>query len=246
MKVYDDIYIEELINEDIKTINNIGGKATREKALRSYYSNPNYCQYCGKMIVHKVGRSIHDIKKKKFCDASCAAKYNNSIRFNIKTGPISIVNSFSDDDFIKAYNNSDNYNQLGMSIGYAFINTDIKNKLKYRIQELGLEEYDKQNKLVIPTTTKGELINKRSNWQSWRSTIQKHARSVYKKSDRAKCCIVCGYNKTYEVAHIKAVSDFDDDVLISEINNINNLIALCPNHHWEFDHGQLNIDEYII
>lgn len=33
----------------------------------------------------------------------------------------------------------------------------------------------------------------------------------------------------------KATSDFDDDVLIKEINNINNLIGLCPNHHWEFD-----------
>ena len=36
------------------------------------------------------------------------------------------------------------------------------------------------------------------------------------------------------------------DQLISEINNIDNLIALCPNHHWEFDHSQLNISEYII
>ena len=58
--------------------------------------------------------------------------------------------------------------------------------------------------------------------------------------------MVCGYDKTYEVAHIKAVSEFSDDALISEINDINNLIALCPNHHWEFDHLQLDISEYII
>ena len=44
-------------------------------------------------------------------------------------------------------------------------------------------------------------------------------------------CIICGYNKHIEVAHIKAVSEFDDSALISEINALNNLIPLCPNHH---------------
>ena len=52
---------------------------------------------------------------------------------------------------------------------------------------------------------------------------------------------ICGYDKHYEIAHIKPVSDFEDDALITEINSIDNLIALCPNHHWEFDNGLLNI-----
>lgn len=43
------------------------------------------------------------------------------------------------------------------------------------------------------------------------------------------------------MAHIKAVSEFSDDTLISEINDINNLVGLCPNHHWEYDHGLLNL-----
>ena len=54
--------------------------------------------------------------------------------------------------------------------------------------------------------------------------------------------MICGYSKHYEVAHIKAVADFDDNDLISEINSENNLIALCPNHHWEYDNGLLKID----
>ena len=44
-------------------------------------------------------------------------------------------------------------------------------------------------------------------------------------------CFVCGYNNHVEIAHIKAVSDFDKEAELSEINNINNLVALCPNHH---------------
>jgi predicted restriction endonuclease len=48
-----------------------------------------------------------------------------------------------------------------------------------------------------------------------------------------------------EVAHIKAVSNFSEDSLISEINDISNLIGLCPNHHWEYDNGLLDISKYI-
>lgn len=43
------------------------------------------------------------------------------------------------------------------------------------------------------------------------------------------------------MCHIRAVSDFSDDALISEINDISNLIALCPNHHYEYDAGILDL-----
>lgn len=39
------------------------------------------------------------------------------------------------------------------------------------------------------------------------------------------------YDKHIEIAHIKSVAEFDDSVTIAEINSIDNLIALCPNHH---------------
>lgn len=44
-------------------------------------------------------------------------------------------------------------------------------------------------------------------------------------------CAICGYDKHVEIAHIKPVSDFADSCTIAEINSIDNLIALCPNHH---------------
>ena len=44
-------------------------------------------------------------------------------------------------------------------------------------------------------------------------------------------CAICGYDKHVEIAHIKPVSDFTDSCTIAEINSIDNLIALCPNHH---------------
>jgi predicted restriction endonuclease len=60
-------------------------------------------------------------------------------------------------------------------------------------------------------------------------------------SDKPKKCMECGYNKHVEVCHIKSVSEFDEDSLVTEINHIDNLIGLCPTHHWEFDNKLLQI-----
>lgn len=42
---------------------------------------------------------------------------------------------------------------------------------------------------------------------------------MYRKSGKGFECAICGYDKHVEIAHIKAVSDFDDSALISEINS---------------------------
>lgn len=51
-------------------------------------------------------------------------------------------------------------------------------------------------------------------------------------------CEECGYDKHVEVAHIKSISSFPEDSMISEINSLDNLKLLCPNCHWEFDHQE--------
>lgn len=79
------------------------------------------------------------------------------------------------------------------------------------------------------------------NWWTRRIPIAKHARKIYSLSDRPKKCVVCGYNKHYEVCHIKAVAEFDNTVTIEDINNINNLVSLCRNCHWEFDKGLIKL-----
>lgn len=71
------------------------------------------------------------------------------------------------------------------------------------------------------------------------SRIRGLAQKVYNASSKPKHCINCGYKKHYEVAHIKAISTFDDNTPISVINDIENLMALCPNCHWEYDNGIL-------
>lgn len=52
-----------------------------------------------------------------------------------------------------------------------------------------------------------------------------------------KICQVCGYN--IEVAHKRAINTFPETATVGEVNAPENLLTLCPNCHWEFDHGLL-------
>lgn len=82
--------------------------------------------------------------------------------------------------------------------------------------------------------------NKSAKWVR----IREHARLVAKKNGLYdNGCSKCGYMKHVEIAHIEPISSFSDDTLVVDINDINNLIALCPNCHWELDHGQLTINK---
>ena len=108
-------------------------------------------------------------------------------------------------------------------------------------QKKSLEDKALNGILFLEIVTKGELYEKRKSPQSARSTIAKHARDTYISSGKPLCCCVCGYNKHTEICHIKAVSDFTNESFIGEINDIDNLMALCPNHHWEFDNNLLEL-----
>jgi hypothetical protein len=56
-------------------------------------------------------------------------------------------------------------------------------------------------------------------------------------------CQKCNYSLHTEVCHIKPINEFDMNTKISEINNPDNLLVLCRNHHWEFDNGFLTAEE---
>lgn len=64
--------------------------------------------------------------------------------------------------------------------------------------------------------------------------IRTRARTIAKELGW-KSCSICQYSKHIEIAHIKAISDFDENTLINIVNHPDNLKPLCPNCHWEFD-----------
>jgi hypothetical protein len=86
---------------------------------------------------------------------------------------------------------------------------------------------------LITEFTKGELLNLKG-YTNYRNLLIKHANKVFDESGKSRKCHVCNY-PLVDICHIKDVSDFSEDTLIAEINNIDNLVALCPTHHREFD-----------
>lgn len=73
-------------------------------------------------------------------------------------------------------------------------------------------------------------------------TIREYARKNLIRSGVDKSCKNCGYNKHVEACHIKSISSFDLNTTIKEINDLSNLVFLCPNCHWEFDKGILDLN----
>ncbi len=77
------------------------------------------------------------------------------------------------------------------------------------------------------------------------SVIRDKARRKYASSSKLKKCYRCGYDKHYEVCHIKAISSFSENDLVGTINSLDNLIALCPNCHWELDNSLWDINQLL-
>lgn len=57
------------------------------------------------------------------------------------------------------------------------------------------------------------------------------------------CCVICGWNKKdnkgrslVEGAHVRGFRN------VSDYDKFDNLVGMCPNHHTEFDAGNIGID----
>ena len=68
-------------------------------------------------------------------------------------------------------------------------------------------------------------------------SLRLHARYVLRKERPELTCDWCSYDKHVECCHLQGVAIFSDDTPVSVINDPKNLRWLCPNCHWELDHG---------
>ena len=89
---------------------------------------------------------------------------------------------------------------------------------------------------MYESTTIGECRSKLSVKGKHDSWVHAHVRA-FNRSWNAKLtrlpCANCGYDKHVELCHINDVADFSDDVPLSVVNSIDNIIQLCRNCHWE-------------
>lgn len=184
------------------------------KKLRLEYElNPTLCLSCNKPL------SFEQRTRQKFCSLKCSAKYNKDSRSENR-------------EFLCKYcGNTFEDKRKTISGKKAF--RDVCTACKYK--------YHNEKIIPILDQSLNDLYSKAKNWQAARASISYTARMVYMRSSKPRICFVCKYDKHVQISHIKPVSEFDKSTLVKDVNHINNLVALCPNHHWEFDHGKLNI-----
>ena len=149
-------------------------------------------------------------KNNKFCSRSCSASYNNKISPKRK-----LKKKCTECDLqVKSYRHSKCEHHWALS-----------KETKYKSKTIG--EYRNLK----------SVLGKHPSWTN--SHVRLFAKSWNKHLTKLPCAH-CGYDKHVELAHIKPVSEFEDNALLSEINSENNIIPLCPNCHWEFDNLHRN------
>jgi len=71
--------------------------------------------------------------------------------------------------------------------------------------------------------------------------IRNHAHKVANFYNIKKECPICDYKNHLQLCHIKDIGKFDKNTILNVVNDPKNLIYLCPNHHWDLDHGLLTL-----
>jgi hypothetical protein len=244
---------------DHTEVSRIGGwtsaQKRRTKALSGYYSNPVFCKLCGKLIEIKEIESVSQAKRKKFCGEECRKiSMGRSVwRGNRTVGlgrPKPKTGRLNHKGGAKKYceESSGPCTRCGLTINYNLSHRkEYYHQRKYCdsclliVQSENGKRVHGENALTKPAGeySKGELMDWKDYYRA-KGIIIKHAAKVYNESGRPKICHICNYNHI-QICHIRDVSDFPDDALISEINALSNLVALCPNHHREFDRRHFSV-----
>lgn len=118
---------------------------------------------------------------------------------------------------------------------YCSRECSIKAAREYRLWDLS----------NLPKSLKVSTVPFMQKGQTSIQELRKHAKRVYRSYWPDQRCEYCNVELPYlpDVAHIKPVSSFSNDSLLLEINQLSNLIGLCPTHHRNFDFGVIPLEE---
>ena len=192
---------------------NKGHTTIRNRAVKRYYEDPAVCKHCGKTIPVRDGTRPSETKSKKFCDRSCAAKYNNIGRNRHKGGPTDRGDTTCPD--------------CG---GKKWCKAVVCQRCKVgRSME----------KVLSSTISRYTLTN--GNARIKYASIREWARRYLELLEREKKCAICDFDTVVEVCHIKPISQFKETDLMGDVNHKDNLVYLCPNHHAMLDKGLLKL-----
>jgi hypothetical protein len=182
---------------------------------REHYFCTNECYKAYVKVEHREHPCLECSKtttNPKFCSIRCAALFNNREYPKRRTKKRCVVCG----DPVKGY--------------------------RYSRCSLHWDEYKRRQLESYKSLTIGEYRNRlsvRGKHPSWlHAQVRAFARQWHKDLVGTPC-VVCSYGTHTHLCHRRAVSDFPDSTLLGVVNAKENLLVLCPNHHWEFDHGLL-------
>ena len=154
--------------------------------------------------------------RQKFCSMSCAASYNN-----------------------KKYPKKPPAEKRVCECGKEFISNGHKDQ-KFCSRECYLKSNkDNRRETLKQTLAESEYCTgfRSSQW----AKVRYHARAEIEFSQKELKCERCGYDFHTEICHIKPIKEFEKTATLAEVNALDNLVILCRNCHWEFDHGLLEL-----
>lgn len=179
-------------------------------------------QYGKKYTIKKSEYNKNKDKNKNFfCSHSCSAKYNNHKRSG---------NS-------EFYTRKTQYNKCPICGNKKSIGAEMCFQCRRR-----------KNGERIKGYTLGKYIHGKHYLGHAISQIRKDVRNTIMKSNVEKVCAYChdhDFDDILEVHHIKSILDFDESTKVGEINNILNLVWLCPNHHKMVEIGKIELNELV-
>lgn len=166
-----------------------------------------------------------------FCCRSCAASFNNKGKHKNPPKPRTCLACK-----IIFYNNREHYGQKYCKgcQGQYYESLD-DNGIKIAVP-----------RLYTSDSTLQEIFDGcsvKNKHPSWKSALVRVSNRAKNKALLSLPCAKCGYNLHVELAHIKAISSFLLETPLSIVNHSDNVVQLCPNCHWELDHGKYSISK---
>lgn len=215
------------------------------------------CEECG----NKFSRIKSYVKRKellgykvRYCSIKC-----HLLAIGMKD-PVETTCMYCDKNIVKSYPDmmKGKYHFCSKSCSTSFHNKiNPKRKAEIRLcKKCGKEVKGKNPKSKLCMDCGKELTEKFKNFTfgEYKSHVRITVKGYCRISDRVRylnrswnknllslSCQYCGYGTHIDLCHKKPISKFSDDSKLSDINSLSNNIVLCPNHHWEYDHGILDI-----
>lgn len=240
----------------------ISGANSRAQALAAYDANPNHCHFCNKKIEVPDNAKVCDIRRRSFCSISCTQhnRWSETPR-TMKSGKVYSRDPQTGKQLrpSRTANTITRYNKNPkICVGCQKPILASPDRLPYKIKDIRfcsqacaytqLRENWKGAKagtrhLTMPSrATKHTQIFKTKK-EAPRKSIWRFARLAFGSLRSMDVCECCGSTRTLnDVAHVKAINSFPDEAFIYEINQISNLICLCPNCHRAFDSGLIPLE----